>query len=222
MFKKILLAIFVCLFCFLLVLPVLAHQPRIVTENRTKILNPEISQAFYGQLSGSPAFFEIKSEKAFIFYFGLLVPDLPGQEKNFSARISMKEEGEKTGRIIYVLDGSKFDWQPYFEKFAGDHYFKGPDWRQKLNSGSYLITVWNPENKGKYVLAVGEKESFPLSEIISTIRLLPKLKKDFFERSPYAAFFNLFGLIFLIVILILIGILVGLILFVRKIKKSRK
>lgn len=220
MFKKFLFAIFVCLIFFLIVFPAIAHQPRIVSEIRTEIKNPEISQAFYGQLSGSPDFYEIKSEKPFNFYFGLLVPDLPGQEKVFSARVVAKEENG-TGRVLYVLDGSKFDWQPYFEKFTGDHYFKGPDWRRKLDKGNYSITVWNSRNDGKYVLVVGEKESFPPSEIINTLRILPKLKKDFFDKNPWIFFFNLTGLLILVFFLVLAGLIFGVIFLVKKLKQKK-
>ncbi len=221
MFKKFLLLAVVCLISLFFVTPSLAHQPRLVAGTRTEILNPEISQAFYGQLSGSPAFYEIKSERPFNFYFGLLVPDIPGQEKNFSARLVIKEEGEKTGRIIYVLNGLKFDWQPYFEKFAGDAYYKGPDWKRKLDKGNYTITVWNPRNDGKYVLVVGEKESFSLGEIFNTICLLPKLKKDFFGKSPLTSFFNLIGLFLLVFILVLIGLVFGIIFLIKKFKQGK-
>lgn len=220
MFKKFLFTAAVCLISLFVVMPSFAHQPRIVAEARTEILNPEVSQAFYGQLSGSPDFYEIKSEKPFNFYFGLLVPDLPGQEKDFFARVVIKEE-DGTGRVIYVLDGSKFDWQPYFEKFTGDSYFKGPDWRQKLGKGNYSITVWNPRNDGKYVLVVGEKELFPLSEIINTIRILPKIKKDFLGINPWTSFFNLTGLLLLIFFLVLVGFIVGVIFLIKRFKQGK-
>lgn len=72
----------------LLLLPAaaLAHQPRLIDHPQepaaavrpVAISNPEISQAFYGELAGAAQEFSIKSEQPFRLYVGLLVPDLSG------------------------------------------------------------------------------------------------------------------------------------------------
>jgi hypothetical protein len=54
-----------------------------------------------------------------------------------------------------------------------------------VGPGVYRIQVSNVENRGKYVLAVGELEKFPPKVILRTLITLPKLKRDFFGKSPW-------------------------------------
>jgi hypothetical protein len=198
--KKLLLVIFVGLS---LAGSVLAHQPRIVQGGLTEIINPDVSQAFYGNLEGEPDFFRINLEEPSKIYFNILVPDLKDINKNLIVTI-LSDNG-----YSYILDGIAYDWTYFYEEFAGDHYYKGPEAELDLEKGTYNIKVLNPENQGKYVLVVGQKEEFPIGEIINTIVILPQLKKNFFERSPFSAFFNLislfiYGPIILIIVLILL------------------
>jgi len=195
-----------------------AHQPRLVETGQIIIIkNPEVSQAFYGELRGSPQFFEIKTDRKISLYVGVLVPDLPGIKKDISAQVF-----SVGGEEIFVLDGLQGEWKVFFEEFAGDNYWQGPDKKMDVNPDTYRIKVYSPDNLGKYVLVVGEKESFPASEMLKTLLTLPKLKKNFFNKSPLTAFFNLIGLYLLIalVIILLIGSLI--ILIIKKRIKNRK
>ena len=100
---------------FMLLTASSAHQPRFVTENLTVIYNPEISQAFYGELNGNPEYFQINSGKEFNLYLGILVPDT----KNIEKDVSLKLNNE------IILNGLNFTWTYFFEEFAGDNYYKG-------------------------------------------------------------------------------------------------
>jgi tryptophan-rich sensory protein len=95
---------------------------------------------------------------------------------------------------IMFLDGSKHEWKEFYEEFGGDSYLEGPEARLNVSAGSYLIKVYNSDNKGKYSLAVGEIESFPIDETLKTLILLPTLKEKFFNKPFYTGFFNLIGL----------------------------
>ena len=206
------------IFSFALAGNILAHQPRIVSEGRiVQINNPEISQAFYGELKGKAVDFEIDSGQPFKFYVGLLVPDLPHIKKDISAGVFSTEGGDK--KNLFFLDGENYEWTYFYEEFAGDAYYKGPEVRADLEKGKYIIEVFNGDNLGKYVLAVGEKEEFPINETFNTLKVLPKLKKDFFGKSPFAAFFNKIGLFIflpLIIILVVVIFLVFLVKYIRK------
>ncbi|MBN2087091.1 hypothetical protein JW758_01965 [Candidatus Peregrinibacteria bacterium] len=168
---------------------VFAHQPRIVDEQFTKIDNPEISQAFYGSLDGEAQQFVINSENEFELYLGVLVPDLPDIGKDISFVVY------KDNQILWSFDGPTYKWEKYYEEYAGDRYFKGPELKAegdselpkgiKVDSGTYVIEVYSTDNEGKYVLAVGTIESFKFKEIINTVKTLPKLKTDFFEKPIY-------------------------------------
>ncbi len=130
MFKKI-VGIFLLLTFFSFVSPtyLFAHQPRIVESDSVKIKNPEISQAFYGELQGAPKIFTISSDEDFRLYVGLLVPDLPGIRKDVSARIFHNVDGNESE--LEFLDGSFYEWTPFFEEFAGNNYFWGPEYAAK-------------------------------------------------------------------------------------------
>lgn len=194
---------------------VFAHQPRLV-GNETNILvdQPEISKAYYGSLSGKPATYRIESTEPFRLYVNILVPDIQGVDKDFSVKIL------KQGEVISILGGGGFDWKQFYEPFAGDHYFRGSEYVQEQVAGTYEIEVYSPDNLGKYVLAIGDREAFPLGELVRTYAVLPRLKSEFFGKSPFSAYFNIMG-IFLAVILFIAGIISITIIYSIKLIRKR-
>ncbi|MDD2753597.1 MAG: hypothetical protein PHT44_03240 [Candidatus Portnoybacteria bacterium] len=181
-----------------------AHQPRLVeTKGLAQVQNPEISQAFYDQLNGTYQDFKIDSAKPFELYANILVPDLPMLKTDMSAEVFKLTPATTS---LAVLDGAKFTWAQFYEPFAGDSYLKGPEFKQEVGAGQYLIRVFSSNYKGKYALAIGEQESFPISEMWNTLMVLPTLKSDFFNKPVWTIFFNYIGLFLLIAILILAAI----------------
>ena len=174
---------------FLLLCSVLlnAHQPRIVEAETTLIHNPEVSQAFYAK---NPGRFIIDEPEQFDLYVQLLRPKIGEGELNKNIKATITHDNQ-----IESLDGNTSEWTFFHEPFANDDYYQGPELKMSAQ-GKYIITVEGP---GKYVLVVGQKEEWPLSEIIKTIYTLPTLKR-YFEKSPLTAYWNysgafLFGLI---------------------------
>ena len=49
-------------------------------------------------------------------------------------------------------------------------------------AGDYRIKVYSPSNLGKYSLVTGYLESFPFTEILNALILVPKLKLNFFNK----------------------------------------
>lgn len=195
-----------------------AHQPRIVYQQQLSIKspllieNPEISQAFYAELKNAPEYYRIRSAEEFNLYLNILSPDIKNSEKDFSVKI--------LGRNI-SLNGENFRWTNFYEEFAGDNYWKGPEYENIIEPGEYIIRVSSPDNKGKYVLAVGKIESFSFRETISTLLAMPKLK-IYFEKSILTSFSNVIGL-FLLISMIFIGSIVFLVFFIkRKISKKKR
>lgn len=187
-----------------------AHNPRLVySEDATlqkpiTINNPDISQAFYARLKGWSEYYQVTLNAPQEFYFSTLVPAVKDIQKNISADLMAAQSGE----IIASLPAAESSWPAYYEKFGGDNYFKGPEKKINLEAGTYLIKVYNPENEGKYVLVVGQKELFTPQETIKTLRVMPTLK-TYFDRSPWQAYFNyvglfLGGLIFIFAVFILL------------------
>ena len=166
-----------------------AHQPRLVWDLANShdspivVSNPEISQAFYGTLKNKPEYYEIKLDEPAVVYLNLLTPDNIDAAVNTSARVFKLNSSDSD--IKAFLNGKRFNWESYYEDFAGDYYMKGPESSTYLKTGKYLVEITSEKNDGKYVLVVGQKESFPLNEAMSMVLNLPKLKLVFFEEPVF-------------------------------------
>lgn len=217
---RVALMILVCLLGFTAC--VSAHQLRLISGDQTvEIKRPEISQAFYAALEGNPHLYQIDADQEFKLYLNLLVPDLPRIDKDIIATVS-RVDAQGREEQLFVLDGERQHWEKYFEPFAGDRYFKGPERTENVSAGMYRIQVTSADNRGKYVLAVGKEEKFSAAETVSMITALPALKRDFFEKSPLTAFFNLVGLFMLLSLLLLIAAAAGLYWLIRFFQRRRE
>ena len=184
-----------------------AHQPRYVQDNQlTVIKNPEISQAFYGELKGRPAYYLIDLKEGRDLYFQILVPDLPSITKDKTVTIDYAPVlGQSAVNFAKIYPASAV-WQNFYEEFAGDNYLEGPSVKKSGQPGYYFIKITSPDNSGKYVLVAGEKEEFPPLEIAKALITIPQLKKDFFQE-PLGQWFNgkigkYFGLGFFVIIVV--------------------
>ena len=178
----------------------IAHQPRIPEGSQTVVPEPEISKAYYSKLEGEPHSYRISSDKPFALYVNVLVPDIADQNKDVSAAIIM--DG-KTNVPLTVLDGTNFNWQKFHEPFGNDNYWQGPEFKQDVPAGNYEIRVWSSNNNSKYSLAIGEREAFDLKETINAIRLIPKIKREFFDEATAGFILSPFGLGYVAVMYIL-------------------
>ena len=162
------------LFIFLLLFStsLYAHQPKLINyspnqDNPHQVIFPEISKAYYGKLTGVPHYYEINSDKIFLFYAGILSPKVDDTYKWFSIDII-----DENNNVIYQANGTYFNWLAWYEPYARDWYWKGPEIGGEknqstgfkrsfpLDAGKYLIKVYNDDNLGNYSLAVGEAEFF--------------------------------------------------------------
>lgn len=196
--KTLLTLLFLVLAVFLLFLAgeVFAHLPRIIygKTGAAEVKKPEISQAFYDELLGSPRDYLLQSDKEFNFYINLLVP----QSSNFKGRYSAKVfriEKDKEIEIAFIDGQTNFEWQEFYEEFGRDYYLKGPEFEKRLEAGDYKITIFNYENKGKYVLVTGKNEEFSVLETLKIYWTLPQLKIQFFKTSVFEFLLTPFGLV---------------------------
>lgn len=183
-----------------------AHQPRITQSRLTQVPNPEISKAYYGELKGEPDDYVIEASKPFNLYVNVLVPDIAGQKKDVSATIIKDGNNNKP---LAVLDGMHFEWKKFYEPFGADTYWMGPEYKARAEAGIYEIRVSSPNNNSKYSLAIGETEAFDGKEGVNALRVIPKLKKNFFNESPLGFIVSPFGW-GLIVAMYLLAFIVGL------------
>ena len=209
--KKIFLLVFVVVsFWF-----TFAHQPRLVFDQPIgqviNVQNPEISQAFYGILSGQEDVYQIVSDTWFLLYVSLVVPRISGSRTDFTVDII-----EGNAAVYTRLDGKWFTWTDFFEPYAGDMYLQWPSIEKQVGSGTYTIRVGDLDNHGKYSLAIGKIESFPFNEIIHTYKVLPELKTVFFDKPWYTMFRNVVWWALLWLIIVLIVVVLGILKFAKQ------
>jgi len=166
------------------------------------VTDPEISKAYYGKLTGEPDVYVIKASEVFDLYVNVLVPDIVGQKKDVSA-VVLKDNKE-----IALLDSTNFEWKKFYEPFGADTYWMGPEYKARAEAGTYEIRVWSSNNDSKYSLAIGEREAFDGKEGLNALTIIPKLKKDFFDKSPIGFIASPFGW-GLIVIMYVIAFITG-------------
>lgn len=194
-----------------------AHQPRLVFDmpagQVVNIQKPEVSQAFYGILSGQKDIYKIASDTGFLLSINLVVPDISGSRTDFSVDV---QEGDAA--VYTRLDGTKFQWTNFFEPFAGDIYLQWPSLERQVSPWTYTISVSSPDNQGKYSLVIGKLESFPLNETIHTYKVLPELKMVFFDKPWYTAFWNIVGWFLLGTIIVLVVLIWGIVKIIKYIR----
>lgn len=197
-------------------IPAAAHQPAYIEDaTRVAVAEPEISKAYYGVLPGQPVKFVISASTSFAFYANLLVPDRLPVAKNISALV-MNQDGTAVARLF----GPDFVWTKWHEEFAGDDYWRGPEVRQTLPAGTYTIIVSSSNNWERYVLAVGERESFPLSSLLKTEREIYLIKTEFFGKTGWAIFEGKIGRGLLIGVTVLLLVMLGILYWLIK-RKAR-
>ncbi|MDD4900526.1 MAG: hypothetical protein PHS62_00230 [Patescibacteria group bacterium] len=166
-----------------------AHQPRYITGDQLVVIkNPRVSQAFYGELKGQPAFYVIDLKEAQELYWQILVPALPNIGKDKTVAIEYAPELGQAAAVFATLNPEAAAWTAFYEEYAGDDYWQGP-WVKKFGeAGYYFIKVSSPDNLGKYVLVVGEKEEFPILEMAKALITIPRLKTKFFNKPVWRSF----------------------------------
>jgi hypothetical protein len=185
--------------------PAEAHQPRFPGTGTTVVNDPDVSQAWYAELGGAPAEYRVVVKDSLLLYVAVLVPAMPFVTKDYTAVVSTGENGGE--KVVFTLDRPAAEWTDFFEPVAGDHYWQGPEQRVRVGPGTYFVRVSNPGNRGKYVLAIGERESFPPSEIARVIGVMPKLKR-YFGKSPWTAYFNGTGIFIGVTAAVVAGVVV--------------
>lgn len=195
-----------------------AHQPEyIATETAIAIPDPDTSRAYYGELTGVPAVYTLSSAQEFSLYLNILSPYLPDARKDFVVTVT-----SATGTIVTTLQAPVSEWLQWYEEFAGDEYWKGPEFKRTVPAGTYTISVTNPTNTGKYVLAPGEAEIFTLTGTPSTIQHIYQVKTLFFNKPWYSVFEGIIGKMLLGFVVVSVLLVVTAAFFVnRRLRKQR-
>ena len=204
---------------------VLAHQPKLINYSPSEsaphiVIEPEISKAYYGALTGKAHYYVIKSEKEFLFYAGILSPKTSEKYKWLSIDVL-----DNNRNIIFQADGSNFNWSSWYEPYARDYYWKGPEIGKEINrefktsfpleAGIYYIKIYNNDNMGHYSLAVGEAEFFGSNLWEQILTWTPIL----FYIGPYMdiVHWNKFDVRAFIPHIVLLLLLVGIYFIIKKV-----
>ena len=174
--------------------PALAHQPGVVDSETTEVVDPEISKAYYGLLSGTAHTYVITSEVEFNLYVGILVPDSETPKRDVKAEIFRGDE------LVESLGGVDAKWVTFYEPFAQNTYWDGGEFRLRAAPGVYSVRISSPDNASKYSLAIGEIEYFGLEDRANALAVLPGIQQEFFGLSAYELVGTRYGLISLLVI----------------------
>ena len=171
--------------------PSVAHQPvlnsdgEMSSNNPYVIENPEISKAIYSTLTGTDHFYLISSDKPFNFYAGLTVPKIDNCDDYLRFSFAVLDQDFD---LIQELDGQNFQWWEWYEPYGKKWYWVGPEYGKDFKStkifdaGTYYVKVYNKDNKGNYVLAVGDIEKFTPLVIAKTIITLPRINRKFWDK----------------------------------------
>ena len=103
----------------------LAHQPRLNQSLESTVLEPEISKAYYGVLTGAPHVYHLNSQRPFNLYVNILTPFSESVAPKVSVRITRNNDPKP----IAILDGASARWTEYFEPYGHDFYLLGPEFR---------------------------------------------------------------------------------------------
>ena len=174
--------------------PALAHQPVVVDSETTEVVDPEISKAYYGVLSGEAHTYVITSDVEFDLYVGILVPDSETPKRDVKAEIFRGNE------LVETLGGVDAEWVTFYEPFAQNTYWDGGEFRLRAAPGVYSVRISSPDNASKYSLAIGEIEYFGLEDRANALAVLPGIQQEFFGLSAYELIGTRYGLINLLVI----------------------
>lgn len=194
----------------LLLIPLvsLAHQP-VVSEfanydDFQPIGDPAVSKAFYGTLQGYPHTYTLTLDTEAELFVQLLVPDVADIDTNVNGLV-VHELPRGQVEAVTQLSPTDGSWDSFYEPFGGDSYLEGPEFKQVLPAGSYLIEISNAENVGRYVLATGELEQFDGLSYFETLKRIYEVKQ-FMGKSPLAMFTSpLFTVPFLLLVAVLYG-----------------
>ena len=188
---KFMILLFVVLF---FVCSASAHQPRVelgtnsTFSNPILIENPELMQAFYGNLNGEPNFYQVTSDVPFELCLGITVPASRGLGGSLPSVIVT----DTSGNLVFTLNGTTGTWKPFIGEFK-DSYLDGPELTQNLSAGTYNIEVFNGNNAGKYLLLVGNKEVLNADDYLQDIVNAPILKEQFFGKPVTLLFLEIMG-----------------------------
>ena len=151
-----------------------------------EIDDAEHSKAIYSELDGDPDFYKLVEEQPFDFYVGITAAKIEGFALKSQFSFDVYDSSMK---LLDKRDGLKFEWWAWYEKWGKKWYWVGPEIGADFKStdqypaGTYYIKVHNSDNKGKYVLAVGDDERFGIGTMLKLRGIMKETSEIFWESE---------------------------------------
>lgn len=160
-----------------------AFHPVFVDSENISVQDPKKLKVYYGELESSPHFYRIEASEEFIMSVAVLTPYDSGNRFNLSIITNNK---------TISVQG---EWNEYFDNFANNRYYKGPEYNQLVKDGEYVIKVFNENNEGKYALMIGTENQYAAKDIFNAVFVMPKIKKEFFGEKAITGYNNYLGVV---------------------------
>lgn len=175
----------------------LAHRPIFVEPrsnttraNAIPISDHDISWAVYAQLSdaGEVNYYRFEAKRGARVRIETLVPHLESL-RDFGFDVALVGKGFQMTRVPFALeedegvivapDSGHDETRVFDEHFTQTSYW----YRQSLHAqlpadGTYWIAVYDPRGRtGKYVLAIGEREVWGVSDLLEMPRIVARVRE---------------------------------------------
>jgi hypothetical protein len=178
-------------------------------QEKTAISDPEIYQAFYGNLVENPHIYTFAVDSEFPLALTILVPDTDAAAADLRLElIDERRPNEPAG----VADGAHIEWTRFFDTAGRNWYLAGPRLEASVPPGTYAIRV-SSASATPYVLIIEGDERFSLIEVFRRFSTVPAIKSQFFNASPLSALATPLLIIPMLGIFSLIALVLGFFVF---------
>jgi hypothetical protein len=118
--------------------------------------DPYIEHQFLGILEDYPEMFEIKTESSIDLKISLRQLDT---DKAVPFGLIMVRQNDGDGGVSEVLRQNEAvaDWKKVKDSILGINFLEGTAIQKSVSPGTYRVEVSTPDNKGAYMLVVGEE-----------------------------------------------------------------
>ena len=161
----------------------LAHEPVFPQPESSRTTLPleerQVSQAYYGTLTGVPHTYTFTVSEDEPFHLQLLLPDTKNiLDEQYEPKAILVKRTTRGVREIFRLSAGESDWPSFYEFWAGDRYLRGPEKDLTLDAGEYILEISTADNYAKYVMVVGSEERISL-HYFKTVAGVYKVKQFF-------------------------------------------
>lgn len=181
-----------------------AYVPGFVSKEGVVVNEPLRANRFFGELHEESAVFRFSLKEGGIIYLNLMTPVSVDGGGKFDAVIV----NESAGTVTAVLEAGALAWQSYRDTSIGEDFLRGPELNMTVPAGEYRIVVTSQGNIGKFVLQIGQDESFSIGDYFALYKMGPTLKRVFFDSARFSFFTSIVGFSFTL-LFVLLGMLLG-------------